>query len=73
MAARWFHLVGTEQRGPVDLDRMRALVLDGVVGPDTYVWSDGMPDWMPARDVPALVPPPELRPRARHWPADPTP
>lgn len=68
MAARWFHLEGAEQRGPVDLDEIRRLVLDGTVGPDTYVWSDGMPDWMRAREVPALTPPAELRPRVPHWP-----
>lgn len=40
---------------------MRELVLEGTVGPDTYVWADGMPDWMPARRVPALVPPSSRR------------
>lgn len=56
--ARWWHLEGRNDRvGPLDLDEMRRRVLDGTVAPDTLVWADGMPDWMAARDVPALVPP----------------
>lgn len=60
--ARWFHLSGGVQQGPVDLPAIRDLVLDGTVRPDTYVWSDGMPEWMPAARVPALVPPPAVAP-----------
>lgn len=58
--ARWYHLEGRQQHGPLGLDAMRSLVLDGTVGPDTFVWADGMPDWMPAREVPALVPPDDV-------------
>lgn len=61
-AARWYHLQGEEQFGPLDLSTMRQLVLDGTVTADTYVWADGMPDWLPAGEVPALVPPGDLRP-----------
>ncbi|MTV25326.1 DUF4339 domain-containing protein [Nitriliruptoraceae bacterium ZYF776] len=55
--ARWYHLEGREQRGPIGLAEIRDRVLDGTVTPDTYVWADGMPDWLPARQVPALTPP----------------
>lgn len=55
--ARWYHLQGEQQYGPLDLDSMRRLVMGGTIGPDTYVWADGMEDWLPAREVPALVPP----------------
>jgi hypothetical protein len=65
--ARWYHLQGTDQRGPVGLDAIRDLVLDGTVGPETYVWADGMPDWLPAREVPALTPPDELRSGLPAW------
>lgn len=61
--ARWYHLRGEEQHGPVDLATMRRLVLEGVVTPETYVWADGMPDWLPAGEVPALVPPDGVSPR----------
>lgn len=66
--ARWYHLQGRNDRhGPLDLDAMRRLVLAGVVGPDTYVWADGMPDWRFARDVPAVTPPPSLRATLSAW------
>lgn len=55
--ARWYHLQGEERYGPLDLATMRQLVLESVIRPDTFVWADGMPDWMPAAQVPALVPP----------------
>jgi len=57
LPARWYHLQGEDQRGPMGLEEARSLVLRGIITPDTYVWADGMPDWMPAREVPALVPP----------------
>ncbi len=65
--ARWYHLDGEVQHGPVELDVIRALVLDGRVGPDTYVWADGMPDWLPARQVPALTPPAGVREQLAAW------
>jgi hypothetical protein len=65
--ARWYHLQGTEQHGPIGLDAIRDLVLDGTVGPATYVWADGMPDWLPACEVPALTPPDELRADLPAW------
>lgn len=49
------------------LDQVRAEVLAGRIHPDDYVWSDGMPDWMHARDVPALIPPAPLRARIPEW------
>lgn len=66
--ARWFHLVGTERQGPVGLSDVRELVLEGSIGPDTWVWADGMADWMRVRDVPALTPPPALRATLPAWP-----
>lgn len=68
MAARWYHLQGAEQVGPLGLDAVRERVLDGTVHPDTYVWCEGMDDWMRARDVPALVPPPDIAHRPPGWP-----
>jgi hypothetical protein len=69
--ARWFHLEGRERRGPVALAEVRELVLEGSLGPDDYVWADGMDDWRHVRDVPALVPPTALRVTLSAWPDDP--
>jgi hypothetical protein len=49
---------------------MRELVLEGSLEPDSYVWADGMPDWLHVRDVPALVPPRALRVTLPAWPED---
>jgi len=65
--ARWYHLQGEEQHGPIALAEIRELVLDGTVTPDTYVWADGMPDWLPAREVPAITPPAQLREQLTAW------
>lgn len=65
--ARWYHLQGERQLGPLELDTMRRLVLAGTVGPDTYVWSDGMAEWLHARDVPALFPPASVRAELPDW------
>lgn len=66
--ARWFHLEGTERRGPVGLDAMRELVLEGTLVPRSWVWADGMADWMRVADVPALTPPSALRVTLPAWP-----
>lgn len=58
--ARWYVLVDGDQTGPFGLDDVRERVVDGDVGPDTWVWADGMPEWRRAARVPALVPPPSL-------------
>lgn len=65
--ARWYYLQGEDPYGPVDLDAVRRLVLSGDVGPDTYVWADGMDDWLRARHVPAITPPAEVRERLPGW------
>ena len=70
--ARWYRLVEDEVVGPVGLAEVRRAVLAGELGPDDAVWSDGMPDWLPARDVPALVPPPRHR-AGTAWADEPAP
>jgi hypothetical protein len=65
--ARWYYLDGGDQQGPVSLADIRAKVLDGTVGPEAYVWADGMPEWMPARQVPAVTPPAETRATLPAW------
>ncbi len=65
--ARWYHLQGEEQHGPIALAEIRELVLAGTVSPGTYVWADGMPDWLLAREVPAITPPAHLREELTAW------
>lgn len=59
-----------EQCGPHTEADLEKLVADKTVNANTLVWSDGMADWLPARDTalrpkfPASLPPPIMRPQA---------
>lgn len=48
----WYYAAGSEQRGPFTWDQMGPLVRNATVGPDTLVWSPGMPGWVPASQTP---------------------
>jgi hypothetical protein len=48
----WFYVdAKNEQVGPYDEDDMAALISGSKVAPDTLVWKEGYPDWVPARSV----------------------
>lgn len=42
-----FLAIENEQVGPVDVETVRAMARDGVIGPSTLVWFDGLGDWVP--------------------------
>lgn len=46
--ADWYYIGHYGQLGPLTLDQMDELVQGGVVVNDTYVWRNGMADWMHA-------------------------
>ena len=50
----WHYLDGTASRGPIAESELRALAAAGRVGPDTLVWTAGMPQWAPLASRPAL-------------------
>jgi hypothetical protein len=60
--ADWFYSVGDTRQGPVTEDDLKRLVADGRLRPSDLVWKDGMPDWVEARTVPVLFPPPKVEP-----------
>jgi hypothetical protein len=63
---QWFVASGDKQYGPYPDERLRQLIADGNVAADTYVWCQGMKDWLPAGDIPGLMPatrPPAMPPR----------
>lgn len=62
MNADWFYSVGDTRQGPITEDDLKRLVADGRLRPADLVWRDGMPDWVEARTVPALFPPPAVEP-----------
>ncbi len=49
----WYYLENSEQRGPVTEPELTELAQRGTIGPDTYVWADGMTDWKRYREVSA--------------------
>jgi hypothetical protein len=54
MANDWYYVQNSERQGPVSLERLKAMAEAGWLGPDDYVWQQGMTDWIPARDAEGL-------------------
>jgi hypothetical protein len=51
-----WHIVEQGQAlGPFSAEQLAQAIGAGRVGPDTLVWSEGMPGWAAARAVPALA------------------
>ena len=53
--ASWFYASEGKQQGPYPEGQFRDLVAQGVVRPDTLVWSEGMAGWQNAAEIPGLV------------------
>ena len=53
--AIWYVAVGQERVGPVSADDVQAYIDQEQVTDASYVWSEGMDDWAPLGDVPALA------------------
>lgn len=62
--ADWHYIGHYGQLGPLSDSQMAELVTSGVIERETYVWCDGMADWLPAASVPDL---------AAHFAASPIP
>lgn len=54
----WYYARDNKEQGPVGEAQLVALVSEGVIGPTTLVWTDGMADWQDA----AATLPRHLRP-----------
>jgi membrane protease subunit (stomatin/prohibitin family) len=52
--ARYFLAVEGRQKGPYDMSGLNAQVASGTLTGQTLVWMEGMPEWKPAGQVPAL-------------------
>lgn len=75
--ANWYYVGHYGQLGPLTLEQMSELARDGVIDRETYVWKDGMSDWVRAATVSDLsrhflpidaVPPAFGAPRAAGMP-----
>ena len=49
--AAWYIIFNGEQVGPVELRELSKYNLT----PDSMVWTEGMPDWRPAAEVPEVA------------------
>ena len=49
-------IINGQQRGPFSLGEMSAMLSAGKITRDTYVWKQGLPDWIPASSLGELYP-----------------
>lgn len=47
----WYYVEGGQQAGPVDDLQLQELVRSGRITNETLIWRDGMPNWLPYREV----------------------
>jgi len=50
----WYYAKGNKQHGPVSVAELKKLADSGELKPGDLVWRDGMEQWAPARNDPAL-------------------
>jgi hypothetical protein len=50
------------QAGPYTFEQVQAFILDGHVRDTDLAWSEGMPAWVPLREIPGFVVPKPTRP-----------
>lgn len=50
----WWYAVGQEKIGPCSSSELMDLVAQGKVFPDTLVWKEGIPNWVPASRIKGL-------------------
>src|SRR4051812_21882464 len=50
----WYYSKGSNRVGPLPLEALVDAAQSGTLQPADYVWSDGMPAWVPADSVPDL-------------------
>jgi hypothetical protein len=56
MSDQWFVHRNGEQVGPYTGDQMLESADQGIIVAETMVWAAGMPEWLPAGQVPGLLP-----------------
>lgn len=56
MPDSWYYVSGTQSLGPVAEEALRQLVNEGKITPATLVWKEGFQAWLPAQQVPDLIP-----------------
>lgn len=54
---QWFYTQQGQQKGPIPEDTIVEMFRSCQLGADTLVWTEGLDQWKPARDLENLVPP----------------
>jgi hypothetical protein len=47
----WYYLESGKQKGPVSTQTLNELWEQKTINPQTYLWTEGWPDWRPAQEV----------------------
>lgn len=69
----WFYAQNNQQQGPVALAGLQDLLRTGQLQPTDLVWRAGMPNWVPAAEVPEVTATPHApaapaaAPQAGNW------
>jgi len=50
----WYYAAENEQKGPINESELKARLASNKISGETLVWTDGMDNWTPANQVPAL-------------------
>ena len=51
----WRYVQNGQPSAPVDTATLQALLTNGTLSPDTYVWKEGMANWLAAKSQPEFV------------------
>lgn len=51
MEKKWFVIIDNKQHGPFSPLAINTLRKNGKINDNTYIWSEGMPDWLYLKDV----------------------
>lgn len=62
--SQWYYVHGGDRQGPVDRETLDSVARGGGLSPEDLVWTEGMKDWRPAREVPGLFGRPAAAPAA---------
>jgi hypothetical protein len=52
--ATWYYVGTFGQLGPLTKEQVEELIEGGVIEKSTFMWKPGMPDWIPASNIPDL-------------------
>lgn len=51
----WRYVQNGQPSAPVDTTALAALLTNGTLSPDTYVWKEGMANWLAAKSLPEFA------------------